>query len=82
MCHNTVKASILVMFNFVTCARPGVVALLVLETAYCRNAGKDCVHKTQLGRTLPRTLCKRELRTPGCHVCSNFDIFMPIEVDL
>ena len=38
----------------------------VLETASCRNAGKGCVHKTQSGRTLPRTLCKRELHAPGC----------------
>jgi hypothetical protein len=27
---------------------------------------KGCVHKTQSGQTLPRTLRKRELRTPGC----------------
>jgi hypothetical protein len=38
----------------------------VLETAYCRNAGKGCVHKIQSGRTLPRTLRKWELRAPGC----------------
>jgi hypothetical protein len=34
----------------------------VLETAFCRNAGKGCVHETQCGRTLH----KRELRAPGC----------------
>jgi hypothetical protein len=28
---------------------------------YLENAGKCCVHKTQSGRTLPRTLCKRDL---------------------
>jgi hypothetical protein len=27
------------------------------------------VHKTQSGRTLPRILCKRELRAPGCPLC-------------
>jgi ABC-type dipeptide/oligopeptide/nickel transport system ATPase component len=37
----------------------------VLETPSCRNAGKDCVYKTQSGRTLLRTLRKRELRAPG-----------------
>jgi hypothetical protein len=31
----------------------------VLETTSCRNVGKGCVHKTQSGRTLPRTLHKR-----------------------
>jgi hypothetical protein len=34
----------------------------VLQTASCRNAGKDCAHKTQSGRTL----CKWELHAPGC----------------
>jgi hypothetical protein len=29
----------------------------------CREG---CVHKTQSGRTLPRTLLKRELDAPGC----------------
>jgi hypothetical protein len=44
----------------------------VLETATCRNAGKDCVHKTQSGRTLPWTLRKLELHAPGCpFICSN-----------
>jgi hypothetical protein len=38
----------------------------VLKTASCRNAGEDCVHKTQSGRTLPRTLRKWELHVPGC----------------
>jgi hypothetical protein len=40
----------------------------VLETASCKNAGKDCVHKSknQSGQTLLWTLCKRELRAPGC----------------
>jgi hypothetical protein len=38
----------------------------VLQIAYCRNAGKDCVHKTQSGQTLPWTLCKQELFAPGC----------------
>jgi hypothetical protein len=38
----------------------------VLETTSCRNAEKGYVHKTQSDRTLPRTLHKRELRTPGC----------------
>jgi hypothetical protein len=37
----------------------------VLKTASCRNAGKDCVHKTQSGWTFPRTLRKRELHAPG-----------------
>jgi hypothetical protein len=37
-----------------------------LVTASCRNVGKDCVHKTQSGRTLPRTLRKQELRASGC----------------
>jgi hypothetical protein len=36
----------------------------VLETASYRNAGKDYVHKTQNGWTLPRTRRKRELRAP------------------
>jgi hypothetical protein len=31
------------------------------ETASRRNAGKDCVHKTQIGWTLH----KQELRAPG-----------------
>jgi hypothetical protein len=34
----------------------------VLETTSCRNAGKGRVHKTLSGQTL----CKRELRAPGC----------------
>jgi hypothetical protein len=38
----------------------------VLETASCGNEGKDCVHKTQSGLTLPRTLHKRELRASAC----------------
>jgi hypothetical protein len=38
----------------------------VLETASCRNVGKGCVHKTQSGQTLSRTLRKQELRAPGC----------------
>jgi hypothetical protein len=38
----------------------------VLEISSCRNAGKCCVHKTQSGRTLLWTLCKRELRASGC----------------
>jgi hypothetical protein len=37
----------------------------VLVIALSRNAGKDCVHKTQSGQTLPRTLRKQELRPPG-----------------
>jgi hypothetical protein len=40
--------------------------LEVFLLASCRNAGKDCVHKTQSGRILPRTLRKQELRAPGC----------------
>jgi hypothetical protein len=32
---------------------------VMVETVSCRNAGKDCIHKTQSGRTLPRTLRKR-----------------------
>jgi hypothetical protein len=36
----------------------------ILEAASFRNARKDCIHKTQSDRTLPRTLRKRELRTP------------------
>jgi hypothetical protein len=31
---------------------------------------KGCVHKTQNGRTLPRTLRKRELRAPGWRAAS------------
>jgi hypothetical protein len=31
----------------------------------CRNAAKCYVHKTQSGRTIPRTLRKLELRAPG-----------------
>jgi hypothetical protein len=34
----------------------------LLETTSCRNAGKECIHKTQSGRTLR----KRDLRAPGC----------------
>jgi hypothetical protein len=34
----------------------------VLETTSCRNVGKDCVCKTQSGRTLR----KRKLCAPGC----------------
>jgi hypothetical protein len=37
-----------------------------METTSCRSAGKGCLHKTQSGWTLPRTLHKRELRAPGC----------------
>jgi hypothetical protein len=37
----------------------------VLEIASYRNEGKDYVHKTQSGRTLPWTLCKEELRARG-----------------
>jgi Na+/melibiose symporter-like transporter len=49
--------------------------LQVLETPSCRNPGKGCVHKTQSGRTLPRTLRKQELRAPGCSLqCSFFCI--------
>jgi hypothetical protein len=49
----------------------------VLKTASCRNVGEGCVHKTQSGRTLPRTWRKRELHTPGCpfnaeYVCFHF----------
>jgi hypothetical protein len=38
----------------------------VLETTFCRNAGKGCVHKTQRDRTVPWTRRKRELRASGC----------------
>jgi hypothetical protein len=38
----------------------------VLETASCINAGKGCVHKTESGQILPRTLRKQELRASGC----------------
>jgi hypothetical protein len=38
----------------------------LLETSSCRNARKSYVHKTQSGRTLLRTLRKRDLRAPGC----------------
>jgi hypothetical protein len=38
----------------------------VLETISCRNAVKDCVHKTQCGQTVPWTLRKLELHAPGC----------------
>jgi hypothetical protein len=45
----------------------------VLETASCRNAGKDCIHKTKSGQTLPQTLRKQELRAPGCPFLSHVD---------
>jgi hypothetical protein len=38
----------------------------VLKIVICRNADKGCAHKTQSGRTLHWTLCKRELRAPAC----------------
>jgi hypothetical protein len=38
----------------------------VMKTSSFRNVGKCCVHKTQSGRTLPRTLRKWELCAPGC----------------
>jgi hypothetical protein len=38
----------------------------VLEAPSCKNVGKGCVHKTQSGRTLLRTLCKWELYALGC----------------
>jgi hypothetical protein len=39
------------------------ISVLYLETASCRNAGKDCVHKTQSGCALPQAPRKR---APGC----------------
>jgi hypothetical protein len=33
----------------------------VLETTSCRNAGKDCIHKTHSGQTLPRTMRKQNV---------------------
>jgi hypothetical protein len=45
----------------------------VLETASCINAVTCCVHKTQSGQTLPRTLRKQELRAPGCPLVIFFE---------
>jgi hypothetical protein len=47
-----------------------------------KDAGKGCIHKTQSGRTLPRTLRKRELHALGCpffncHGCQ-FDVDLHI----
>jgi hypothetical protein len=46
----------------------------VIETASRRNAGKDCVHKTKSGPTLPQTLRKQEVRPPGCPFLSHVDL--------
>jgi hypothetical protein len=42
-----------------------VSSLQVLETVSYRNVGKGCVHKTQSGQILPRTLRKQELYALG-----------------
>jgi hypothetical protein len=48
------------------------------ETTSCRNAGKDCIHKTQSGWTLPRTRRKRELRAPCYPLSGNHFLFLVI----
>jgi hypothetical protein len=53
--------------------------LQVLETASCRNPGKCCVHKTQSGQTLPKTLRKQELRAPGCSLQCSFSCIVAFQ---